>query len=260
MTKRVFVKEIEDALLDGRIDLAVHSAKDMSAAQPDGLAIGAALPREDPRDVLVLPGTTASTEDLDVIRRALGATPRIGTSSIRRSAQLRRLFPGAAFDAVRGNVETRLRKLDSGVCDALMLASAGLRRLGLADRITMTLPTDLCTPAPGQGIVAVQVRDDDRAVRQAVAAITDRDGADALAAEQALVRTLGGGCHLPVGALAQLDHDDLIFDAIVIAPDGGRVVRERQRGARRDAIAIGDAVAQALLAAGAEEILRSGPV
>lgn len=256
-TKRVFVKEIEDALLDGRIDLAVHSAKDMSAEQLDGLAIAAALPREDPHDVLVLPSTAAAVADLDAVRAHLGAAPRLGTSSIRRSAQLRRLFPQATFDAVRGNVDTRLRKLDTGVCDALVLASAGLRRLGLANRISFTLPAEHCTPAPGQGIVAVQIRRDDDAVRTAVAAITDRDAADALAAEQALVRTLGGGCSLPVGAFARITAETLSLAAIVISPDGVRVVRETRRGARQDAVAIGDAVAASLLANGAGEILRA---
>lgn len=255
-TKRVFVKEIEDALLDGRIDLAVHSAKDMSAAQPDGLMIGAALVRADPRDALVLPAGMHAVADLDALRLALGEAPHIGTSSVRRAAQLRRVFPQASFDAVHGNVDTRLRKLDAGVCAALVLAAAGLGRLGLTERISLALPVDLCTPAPGQGIVAVQIRRGDDTVHAAVAAISDEDAADTLAAEQALVRTLGGGCHLPVGALAVTCGDQLTITGIVIAPDGSRVVRAEQRGSRRDAAVAGDALAHALLAQGADEILK----
>jgi hydroxymethylbilane synthase len=255
-TKRVFVKEIEDALLARRIDLAVHSAKDMSAQQPDGLAIGGVLPREDPRDALVLSHVAAPLRDINELLRVLGETPRLGTSSVRRSAQLRRILPKASFAPVRGNVETRLRKLDAGECDALVLAVAGLRRLNLFDRISLALPVDLCTPAPGQGIVAVQIRADDQDARAAVAAMSDVDAADALIAEQAVVRALGGGCHLPLGALARIEGSDLAIAGVVIAPDGSRAVRDERRGSRRDAVQLGDALAQALLAAGADEILR----
>ncbi len=257
VTKRVFVKEIEDALLDGRIDLAVHSAKDMSALQPEGLAIGAALPREDPRDAIVLPQTAPVQPNLEELLRTLGERPRIGTSSVRRSAQLTRLLPQASFAPVRGNVDTRLRKLDSRACDALVLAVAGLRRLNLSARISFPLPVDLCTPAPGQGIVAVQVRAGDSDIRAAVATIDDRDATDALIAEHALVHALGGGCQLPLGALAQIDGDDLVLAGIVVAPDGSRALRDQRSGVRRDAAEIGNALAHALLAAGADDILRT---
>jgi hydroxymethylbilane synthase len=255
ISKRVFVKEIEDALLDGRIDVAVHSAKDMSAVQPKGLAIGAALPREDPRDAIVLPQTMAVQEDLESLLRTLGERPRIGTSSLRRSAQLTRMLPQASFAPVRGNVDTRLRKLDAGECDALVLAVAGLRRLDRSERISFPLPVDLCTPAPGQGIIAVQVRTGDANAGATVARITDQEAADALIAEQALVHALGGGCQLPLGALARLDDDTLVLSAVVVTPDGSRALRDDRTGLRQDAAAIGNALAGALLAAGAGEIL-----
>ncbi len=256
--KRLFVKEIEDALAAGRIDLAVHSAKDMSATPPDGLTIGAALPREDPRDAIVLPQAQAPPHDLEDLLRTLGERPRIGTSSVRRVAQLRRVLPKASFAPVRGNVDTRLRKLDAGDCDALALAVAGLRRLNLFERISFSLPIDLCTPAPGQGIVAVQIRSDDSAARAAVAKVDDRDAADALIAEQALVQALGGGCQLPLGALATVDGEALALTAIVVAPDGSRALRDGRRGARNDAAQLGRLLGEALLDAGAGEILR-GP-
>src|SRR5687768_863033 len=163
--KRLFVKEIEDALLAGDIDLAVHSSKDMPAVLPDRLDVGAVLPREDARDALVLPAAAADFRSLDDIGRVLGRAPRIGTSSVRRSAQLTRLFPGASFLPIRGNLDTRLRKLDSGQYDALVLAAAGLRRLGRSARLSTVLPPDVCVPAPGQGIIAVEIRSADVRVR-----------------------------------------------------------------------------------------------
>ena len=173
--KRLFVKEIEDALLRDEIDLAVHSSKDMPAVLPDGLVIAGVLPREDPRDAVVFPvrlkpDTTAramsavhqpsagAVATIDDLVAALGQSPSIGTGSVRRIAQLTRLFPGARFTPIRGNLDTRLRKLDEGAHDALVLAAAGLRRLGFANRISFALPAAACVPAPGQGIVAVEIR------------------------------------------------------------------------------------------------------
>jgi hydroxymethylbilane synthase len=193
--KRLFVKEIEDALLGGAIDLAVHSSKDMPAVLPPGLALGAVLPREDARDAVVLPSgaglpsgepTPAVPEDAtlqDVVRR-LGQAPRIGTSSVRRVAQLTRLFPGARFGPIRGNLDTRLRKLDAGEFDAIVLAAAGLIRLGYGRRISAVLPEDACVPAPGQGIIAVEIRSDDTTTRDVVKQIDDPIAAAALAAER----------------------------------------------------------------------------
>ena len=256
--KRLFVKEIEDALLRGEIDLAVHSSKDMPAILPDGLAIGAVLRRESPLDAVVFPRIplSSSLTSIDNLVSALGQTPSIGTSSVRRIAQLTRLLPNARFEPIRGNLDTRLRKLDGGQYDALVLAAAGLMRLGFADRISMTLPAAACVPAPGQGIVAIEIRADDRRVHEAVAAIDDADAAAALTAERAVIERLGGGCQTPVGALATpMDEDAIELVAVVVSIDGSRAVREQSRGSRRDAAALGEAVGSRLLANGADEIL-----
>jgi len=172
--KGLFVKEIEDALLGGVIDLAVHSSKDMSAVLPEGLTIAGVLPRENPLDAVVLPmmatgsGLMAMTSVRDLIA-ALGRSPSIGTGSVRRVAQLARLLPGARFTGIRGNLDTRLRKLDEGAHDALVLAAAGLTRLGFAARISLSIPAEACVPAPGQGIVAIEIRTGDARTRAAVA-------------------------------------------------------------------------------------------
>ena len=158
--KRLFVKEIEDALLAHDIDLAVHSAKDMSAVLPDGLTIAAVLPREDPRDALVLPRGTAVVDFASALAH-IGEMPAIGTSSVRRIAQLGAVLPQATFLGIRGNVDTRLRKLDNGDYEVLVLAAAGLRAAGLGARISAAIPVEVCVPAPGQGIVAIEIRVDD---------------------------------------------------------------------------------------------------
>jgi hydroxymethylbilane synthase len=253
--KRLFVKEIEDALLRREIDLAVHSGKDMPALLPEGLIIGGALPREDPRDAVVLPGppTLSSIEDLIL---HLGQSPRIGTGSVRRVSQLTRLMPGANFAAIRGNLDTRLRKLDAGEYHALVVAVAGLRRLGFASRISLALPCAACIPAPGQGIVAIEIREDDDEARRTVGRIDDPAASAALSAERALVAALGGGCQTPIGALASpVDSGNLDLVATVVSLDGSRAVRGRARGPRDEAAAVGVRVGAQLLADGADEIL-----
>jgi hydroxymethylbilane synthase len=257
--KRLFVKEIEDALLRGDVDLAVHSSKDMPAVLPAGLAIAGVLPREEPFDAIVLPAAASRWEPgagIDELVARLGQTPSIGTGSVRRIAQLTRLVPGARFTPIRGNLDTRLRKLDEGAHDALVLAAAGLRRLGFGRRISLALPAAACVPAPGQGIVAIEIRVGDGQVREAVARISDAAAAAALAAERAVVEALGGGCQTPVGALAvPIDSDALELTAIVVALDGSRAVRGQERGPRRDAAAIGARVGAQLIRDGADEIL-----
>jgi hydroxymethylbilane synthase len=269
--KRLFVKEIEDALLRDEIDLAVHSSKDMPAVLPDGLVIGAVLPREDPRDAVVLPVrlkadatnkspdasgvSRTSVETVDDLAVLLGRSPSIGTGSVRRIAQLSRLFPGARFTAIRGNLDTRLRKLDSGEHDALILAAAGLRRLGFESRITFALPAKACVPAPGQGIVAVEIRAGDAATAQAVAPIDDANAAAALAAERALVEALGGGCQTPLGALASPAGGELELIATVVALDGSRAVQAQGRGLVDAAAELGRRVAADLIADGAGDLL-----
>lgn len=271
--KRLFVKDIEDALLRGDIDLAVHSSKDMPAVLPEGLTIAAVLPREDPLDAIVLPvrlkaDTTYDSHVASAFRRTfasiedviaeLGQTPNIGTSSVRRIAQLSRLMPGARFTPIRGNLDTRLRKLDAGEYDALVLAAAGLRRLGFADRISMAVPADACVPAPGQGIVAIEIRDGDEDVRRVVARIDDPPAAAALNAERALVAALGGGCQTPIGALASgLAGGGIELVAAVVSLDGSRAVRRQSRGLPGAAVALGERVAAQLLEDGAGEILAS---
>ena len=253
--KRLFVKEIEEALIGGEIDLAVHSSKDMPAVLPDGLDVGAVLAREDPRDAIVLPRGAAPDLSLDGVLRALGHTPRVGTSSIRRSAQLVRLLPDAAFQPIRGNLDTRLRKLDTGDFDAIVLASAGLRRLGHADRISTAISVDACVPAPGQGIIAVEMRTKDDRVRRAVSRIDDAPSALALRAERAVVIRLGGGCQMPIGAFAEVTPDTVTLTGVVVSVDGARLVRAVVAGAPADAEALGADAARQLLERGAGDIL-----
>jgi hydroxymethylbilane synthase len=274
--KGVFVKEIEDALLAGEIDLGVHSSKDMSAVLPQGLTIAGTLPRENPLDALVLPAMAdgsrlmakalghpsyaishqPSALTIEGLVSALGPSPSIGTGSVRRIAQLTRLFPGARFTGIRGNLDTRLRKLDEGAHDALVLAAAGLTRLGFAARISLAIPAEACVPAPGQGIVAIEIRGDDGRSREAVSRINDAAAGDALTAERALLQTLGGGCQTPVGALASIvEGGRLAIVAVVAALDGSRVVRGRAQADRQDAAALGARVGAQLLADGARGIL-----
>jgi hydroxymethylbilane synthase len=244
--KGLFVKEIEDALLRQDIDLAVHSAKDMSVVLPDGLIVAAVLPREDARDALVLPRGIA----------VLGHAPSIGTGSVRRSAQLAAEMPGARFVPIRGNVDTRLRKVDSGDYDALILAVAGLKRLGHGERISRALPFEVCIPAPGQGIIAIETRGDDGATLDAVRRLNDAAAAACFDAERAVVAALGGGCQLPLGAIATRAGQTLDMQAIVTSPDGTRVVRGRGTGDAASPADLGRRVADDLARAGAIEILK----
>jgi hydroxymethylbilane synthase len=263
--KRLFVKEIEDALLAGEVDLAVHSSKDMPAELPAGLAIGAVLPREDARDAVVLPASGANVRrrsdrsdmnlSFDDLVSKLGGSPRIGTSSVRRTAQLTRLFPGANFLPIRGNLDTRLRKLDDGEYDALVLASAGLIRLERRARISVALPVPACVPAPGQGIIAIEVRAGDDRVTRYLASINHPSTRAALDAERTVVTRLGGGCQMPIGAYAEVVDGSLRLMAIVLSLDGARALRAESRGSMSEATDIGAAAAEDLLAQGADEIL-----
>jgi hydroxymethylbilane synthase len=243
--KGLFVKEIEDALLAGDIDVAVHSAKDMSVAIPAGLAIAAVLPREDPRDAIVR-RTGVTT---------LGAASAIGTGSVRRIAQLSAAFPAARFLPIRGNVDTRLRKLDAAEYDALILAAAGLKRLGYGGRISDWLSLDACIPAPGQGIIAIETRAE-LAGDPVWRAIDDGLTAASFVAERAVVSALGGGCQLPLGAIAVHDDGDLNLHAVVAAPDGSHSIRRHARGTASRPEELGARVAAALAEAGAIDILN----
>jgi hydroxymethylbilane synthase len=205
--KGLFVKEIEEALLDRRADLAVHSMKDVPAALPPGLVIAAIPVREDPADVLVAPrhGTL----------RALPPGARLGTSSLRRQLALQRLRPDLEVVAMRGNVVTRLRKVDAGECDAIVLARAGLVRLGLEGRATEVLPPETCLPAPGQGALGVECRSDDAAVRRVLEAVHHHDTATCVSAERGVLAAVGGDCKTPLGAFADRQGDGLRLRAFV---------------------------------------------
>lgn len=278
--KRLFVREIEEALLDGRVDVAVHSAKDMPVDAVDGLTVAGVLPREEPWDAIVLPARSPlrqqpvasgaahqekggalalpSAAAFDRLLSELGATFTVGTSSVRRIAQLRRVMPGATFAPIRGNLDTRLRKLDEGQYDLLVLATAGLKRLGAGARISARVPLDACIPAPGQGIVAIQVRADDEEARARVAVIGDQAAAQALAAEQAVVAALGGGCQMPIGAIALDAGDgDLELHAIVMSFDGERALRALFFGLATDAAGLGQRAGAELLSQGAAELLAN---
>ena len=265
--KRLFVKEIEDALLDGRVDVAVHSTKDMPADMPVALAIGAVLPREEPWDALVLPASAKAempphpANALDLVLQTLGPSPRIGTSSVRRVTQLHRLLPGAVFEPIRGNVDTRLRKLDQGDHDVIVLACAGLVRLGLGARISARLPVTVSTPAPGQGAVAVQITTHASPELAAlVARLDDRVTRAAITAERVVVEVLGGGCQTPIGALA-LPHGaaDLELHAAVTSFEGVEI-RAVAFGALDDPEALGRRVGARLLSEGAAELLDASAV
>lgn len=252
--KGVFVKEIEEALLSRRVDLAVHSAKDMSALLPDGLSIAAVLPREDPRDTIVLrdaPVGLTLTAALGRIR----PRPTIGTSSVRRVSQLKALIDGAHFAATRGNVDTRLRKLDAGDFDAIVLAVAGMKRLGFGSRVTAPMSIDQCIPAPGQGIVAIETRADDDELRRVLRTIDDASAAASFEAERALVAALGGGCQLPLGGIAIHDGADLAMQAVVTSADGARVIKGSGRGSFARPAELGRRIADDLAKAGAIGIL-----
>jgi len=221
--KGLFTKEIEEALLAGRIDLAVHSAKDMPTVLPAGLAIVAVLPREDPRDVFI------SRRSATLRELPHGAV--VGTASLRRQALVKHLRPDLAVVNFRGNVETRLRKLDAGEVDATLLALAGLKRLGRAAAATAVLPADEFLPAVGQGIIAIEARANDARTRALLAAIDDRDAATALRCERAFLAVLDGSCRTPIAGHATLHAGALRFRGLIARPDGSEVVETARAGA-----------------------------
>jgi hydroxymethylbilane synthase len=243
-TKGLFTKEIEEALLDGRIDLAVHSLKDLPTELPAGLSIAAIPPREDARDALV--GARLSE---------LPAGAKVGTSSLRRAAQLRVVRPDLAIESVRGNLDTRLRKLDEGQYRAIVLAAAGLTRLGWAERIAEILQPEVMCPAVGQGALAIETRTAG-AAREICAALDHAATRATVTAERAVLASLGGGCQVPIGAHAEVSGGALRLMGVVIAPDGSLMVRKSDSGAVADAEEIGRRVGAALLAEGAREILE----
>jgi hydroxymethylbilane synthase len=247
--KGIFIKELEEALLDESIDLAVHSVKDIPTDTPSRLCFPAVCKRADVRDCLV------SANGVTLANLRQGA--RIGTGSLRRQAQLLHVRPDLDFRDLRGNVDTRLRKVDSGEYEAILLAKAGLDRLGLSQRIAETLSTDVCMPAVGQGAIAVETRLKDAEIAEVVGKLDDLETRTAIIAERALLAALQGGCQVPLGAWARIERGELVMEACVCSADGGRYIKERASGAAEYAAALGETLARQLMDAGALEILQA---
>ena len=243
--KGVFTKELEDALLDGRIDIAVHSLKDLPTILPGALSISAICEREDARDALVL--RAGSDGSLATLRESAV----VGTSSQRRLAQLKALRRDVTVRDLRGNVDTRIRKLDEGQYDAVILASAGLLRLGLKDRISARIPIAEMLPAVGQGAIAIETRSDDEFTVQTTSRLDHRETRVACLAERAFLRGLGGGCQLPIAAHATIDRDVLTLDGLVAKPDGSEIWRDSLSGTLDSAEQLGSILATRLIDRGA---------
>ncbi|HEU4965080.1 MAG TPA: hydroxymethylbilane synthase [Bacilli bacterium] len=243
--KGLFIKEIEQAMYDRRVDFAVHSLKDMPTEMPEGLMIVAITHREDPRDVIIS-RTGSSFAELPV-----GA--KVGTSSLRRAAQLRNARPDLEIVSVRGNINTRLAKLEEMELDAIVLAAAGLERMGWADKITERLSPELCIPAVGQGALAIQCRSEDKEIREILSVLDDENTRRIVAAERTLLGKLNGGCQIPIGAYAEFDNEELKLTGIVGSADGLTLLKESATGT--DPVALGEAVSQRLIEKGAGEIL-----
>lgn len=254
--KGLFVKEIEQAMLDGEIDMAVHSMKDMPSELPAGLMNGAVPRRIDPRDCLI----TRGGERL----AGLPQGAKVGTSSLRRSSQLAALRPDLDIQPVRGNIDSRLKKLESGEYDAILLAAAGLTRMGWQDRVTEYLPPQDCLPAVGQGALGIECREEDSELRKLLLLYNDEDTALTVAAERRFLSVLNGGCQVPIGAFATLAAEgiasgagegerSLTLTGMVGTPDGARILKETRTGT--DPVTLGEQVAEALIAKGAESIL-----
>lgn len=248
--KGVFTKELEEALLDKRIDIAVHSLKDLPTILPEQLSISAICEREDPRDALVL-RTDATADSL----RDLHSGSVVGTSSQRRLAQLEALRGDLVIKDLRGNVDTRVRKLDEGQYDALILASAGLIRLGLRNRISAAVSTSEILPAVGQGAIAIETRADDEVAVLATSKLNHRETELACRAERAFLRGLGGGCQYPIAAHATIDGDTLQIEGLVATPDGSQILRGTLSGAPEEGDFIGAALGARLIEQGADSLL-----
>jgi len=246
--KGLFIKELEAALEDRRADMAVHSMKDVPGDLPGGLMIAAVLPRADARDALITRGPLR-LEDLP-----RGA--RLGTSSLRRQAQLLAARPDLRIEALRGNVDTRLRRLDNGELDAIVLACAGLTRLGLESLIGARLDPNVSVPAVGQGVIGIECRTDDLGSRETLDALNDTATRTAVDAERAFAHRLGGSCQSPIAAYAQVERERLSLVGLVAEPDGSRLLRDTISGSDADAQVLGEQLAERVLAAGAGELLQ----
>lgn len=245
--KGLFVKELERGLLDGRADLAVHSLKDVPVDFPDGLELALVMEREDPRDAFVSNRYESLSE--------MPADTLVGTSSLRRQTQIRERYPELRVDWLRGNVNTRLAKLDAGEFDAIILAAAGLQRLGFAERIKMAIEPEECLPAIGQGVLGIEIRSDDHQLRELIAPLAHAETALRISAERALNQTLNGGCQVPIAGYAVLEQDQLYLRGLVGEPDGSKILRAEVRGRCSEAHDLGVELAHQLLAQGADHIL-----
>jgi len=248
--KGLFTRQIENALLNGEIDLAVHSLKDLQTAQPVGLTIGAVLEREPPNDVLL----SSRYNSIDELPK--GA--RVATGSLRRKSQLLHYRPDLSITEIRGNVPTRIRKLDESELDGMILAYAGVHRLGLDSRIRQVIPFGIMLPAVGQGAMAVEVRADDTKVREIASVLDDTETRNCVTAERAFLRRLEGGCQVPIGAMARVEGDRIYLEGVVGSLDGDKNLRERITGDTADADALGTGLAEQMLEKGAAEILEEG--
>ena len=246
--KGLFIKELEVALEEHRADIAVHSMKDVPAGLPDGLLIAAVLPRADPRDAL-LAAHAQRLEDLP-------PRARVGTSSLRRQAQLLAARPDLRIEPLRGNVDTRVRRLESGELDAIILACAGLIRLGWESRITGRLEPKTCLPAAAQGIIGIECREGDAATRSLLGALNHPATRTAMDAERAFAGRLGGSCQSPIAAHATLAQNRLTLEGLVAEPDGSRLLRESIEGSADDPHGLGERLAERILAAGAGALLE----
>ena len=245
-TKGMFTKEIEEALAAGRVDLAVHSLKDLPTELPKGFEIAAITERQDPRDAF------CSRHYLKIEDLPQGAC--VGTSSLRRQAQLKAIRPDLNIHPLRGNVDTRLRKLEQGEYDAVILASAGLKRLGKTELIQQIIPAEIMCPAAGQGALGIEIRQGDAAMRELLAFLNDPNARASTTCERALLNRLGGGCQVPIGAFAEMKNGKLHLESIVADPDGTRLLRDSRDGA--DPEKLGNDAGAALLARGGDEILE----
>ncbi|QFY44690.1 hydroxymethylbilane synthase [Candidatus Methylospira mobilis] len=247
--KGLFVKELEQGMLENRADIAVHSMKDVPVEFPSGLHLAAILTREDPRDALV--------SNRYAFFRDLPANARIGTSSLRRQCQIKAHLPGCEILNLRGNVNTRLAKLDSGEFDAIILAGAGLKRLGMGERITESLAVELSLPAIGQGAIGIECRSGDVRINMLLQALNDETTAMLVGAERAMNQRLQGGCQVPIAGYAQMLEGRIALQGLVGSPDGKTIIRGNVRGAPNEAQALGVRLADDLLGRGAEDILKA---
>lgn len=246
----VFVKELEEHLMDGRVDFVVHSLKDLPVDLPDNLCLAATIDRTDPRDVLVCRERSTLKE--------LPAGARVATSSRRRVAQLSVMRNDLKYVDIRGNIQTRLRKLDEGECDAMVLAAAGLLRLGLGERVSQYFEPQESTPAVGQGALAIECRADDERLRSILEKINDQDVWSCTTAERAFLHKLGGGCSVPVGALGRITPEgQLQLSGCVVSIDGARVIKGTDHGGPFEAALIGSRLAEKLISLGADQIIAS---